>query len=146
MSNSPLPTSNHPTKVFIPMLTDVVAFADDVPVLTENAHDNHDNLNTSAIPTVEPAVAHPDPAVAVDVDALSRQMWTQLEPALQTMLRDAVLAVLAQQQAALIEQLGTNLRPMLAHTLATVLQPVQALEPHRPTEGDGERPQTPSGA
>lgn len=145
MSNSPLTTSNHPPKVFIPMLTDVVAFPDGVPVLTENTDDNHDNhgrLNTPATPAVE----HPAPAVDVDVEALSRQMWTQLEPTLQTMLRDAVLAVLAQQQASLMEQLGANLRPMLAHTLATILQPVQAPRLHRQTEGDGQQPDTPPDA
>lgn len=145
MSNTPLITSS-PPKVFIPMLTDVVAFPDGVPVLTENAddiHNNHDGLNTPATPAVEPAVEHPAPAVAVDVDALSRQMWTQLEPALQTMLREAVLAVLAQQQTALMEQLGASLRPMLAQTLATILQSVEPLGPHRQTEGDGERPHPP---
>lgn len=148
MSNSPLTTSNHPPKVFIPMLTDVVAFPDGVPVLTENAddkhdiHHNHDSLNTPAAPAVE----HPVPAVDVDVEALSQQMWMQLEPTLQTMLRDAVLAVLAQQQASLMEQLGANLRPMLAHTLATILQPVQAPRLHRQTEGDGQQPDTPPDA
>lgn len=111
-------------KVFIPTLTDVLAFPDGVPVLTDKAEERAGVLSAPAqtdvhtAPTVvQEATQTPTP----DVDALAQQMWAVLEPEIKIVLRETMLTFFEQQQPVIIENLGSKIRPLLVQALESDL-------------------------
>lgn len=122
-------------KVFIPTLTDVVAFPDRVPVLTEMADEVAD-VSMPSVP-VQAATADDPPSENQvplwDTHALTNQVWKMLEDELKPMIKDELMRFFEQQQAQMMESLGGKVRPLLAQALESKLTQISSAPMTPPT-------------
>ncbi len=114
-------------KVFIPTLTDVVTFADRVPVLTEKADPTMEGPSpqtTVAEQDIDTEKA-PHQSPASDLKTLTEDVWKALEPALKQMLQEEVVHLFEQQHVQIMARLGERVRPALAQALVSKLTHVR---------------------
>jgi hypothetical protein len=115
-------------KVFIPTLTDVVAFTDRVPVLTEKADEVTDVPSFSTQVQVEgiDEKISKNQEPALNVHALTQEVWGMLETEFKQMLKDEIEHLFEQQQVQMMERLGGKMRPLLAQALESKLTQVSS--------------------